>query len=116
MAAEKGFDVNRSQVSADALAKFLAADLSENITTVPGIGPKAAQVLAVATAEDSGVRTTFQLIGKFLCLRGPGMSTQEHCDAFWNYLKLKGVDSHRSGIVHAIAEKVNIMIPGIYSP
>lgn len=113
--ADRGFDVNRSQVSADALARFLAADLGEDLGAVPGVGPKAKEMLA-ADDEGGAVRTTFQLVGKFLCLRAPGMTTQEHCDAFWHWLKLKGVDAHRSGIVHAIAEKTNLMIPGIYTP
>ena len=111
-----GFDVNKSQVSADQLAKFLAMDLSEDITTVPGIGPAAAKKLATPGENDSPVQTTHQLIGKYLSLRGPGMSSKEHCDAFWFYLKLKGIDSHRSGIVHAIGEKVNVAFPGIYAP
>lgn len=63
-----------------------------------------------------------------------------HCDAFWFWLKSKGINSYRryavcyilsiidmegaanqpwicvhySGIVMAIAEKVNTMLPGIY--
>ena len=109
---ERGFDVNRSQVSEDQLAKFLAEDVHEDITSVPGIGPAAAKKLAEQVEGDSPIQTTYQLIGKFLSLRGPGMSTQEHCDAFWNYLSLRGVNSHRSGIVHAIAEKTDLAFPG----
>ena len=62
---------------------------------------------------DAAVETTYQLIGKFLSLKGKGMSSKEHMDAFWFYLKARGVDSHRSGIVDAIARKVDVMIPGI---
>jgi hypothetical protein len=113
--AEQGFDVNRSQVSADALAKFLAADLSEDLRTVPGVGPNAIEALGTSSAGDSAVTSTYQLVGKFLSLKGKGMSQTDHLNAFWFWLKLKNVDSHRSGIVHAIAEKVGIMIPGIYS-
>jgi len=116
MASERGFDANRSQVSEDALAKFLAEDVREDITSVPGIGPAAAKALARSDAQDSAVLTTYQLFGKFLSLRAPGMTTEEHCDAFWNYLALKGINSHRSGIVLAVAEKVDLAFPGVYRP
>eukprot|EP00924_Labyrinthula_sp_SR-Ha-C_P016767 snap_masked-scaffold_6-processed-gene-14.36-mRNA-1 protein AED:0.41 eAED:0.41 QI:0/-1/0/1/-1/1/1/0/122 len=111
----EGFDVNRSRVSDDALAEFLSSAIVENIESVPGIGPAAAKKLAEETENDAAVETTFQLIGKFLSLRGKGMNTQEHCDAMWYYLKEKGVNSYRAGIVHALAERCNIMIPDIFN-
>eukprot|EP00204_Picochlorum_oklahomense_P003279 CAMPEP_0118806326 /NCGR_PEP_ID=MMETSP1161-20130426/31142_1 /TAXON_ID=249345 /ORGANISM="Picochlorum oklahomensis, Strain CCMP2329" /LENGTH=81 /DNA_ID=CAMNT_0006735475 /DNA_START=58 /DNA_END=300 /DNA_ORIENTATION=+ len=78
-----GFDVNRSKVSDDALAEFLSKPVEEDITTVPGIGPKAAEILAKNCENDPGIETTFQLIGKFLSLKGKGMGSKEHCDAMW---------------------------------
>jgi hypothetical protein len=57
--------------------------------------------------------------------------SNQHMDAFWHYLASRGITSHRSvcssfsiyyrladeqglqGIVNAIAQKVDIMIPGI---
>lgn len=110
-----GFDVNRSQVSDEALATFLKAEVEEDITTVPGVGPSAAGKLADNSEGEAGVKTTYQLIGKFLSLRDPDMASQTHCDAMFNWLKLKGVNAHRSGIVHAIAEKTDTMMPGIYN-
>lgn len=110
-----GFDVNKSRVSDGALAEFLANAIDENIETVPGVGPAAALKLAAkAGDDDTPIETTHQLIGKFLALRGKGMSSKEHCDAMWFYLQAKGVSSYRAGIVHSIAERTNIMIPGIY--
>jgi len=52
-------------------------------------------------------------------LKGPDedgnkVESVEHMEKFWWYLKQKGISSHRSGIVRAIAEKVNTMLPGIY--
>ena len=116
MADAKGFDANRSQVSEDQLAKFLAEDVREDVTSIPGIGPAAAKTLAKSDERDSAVLTTYQLFGKFLSLRGPGMTTEEHCDAFWQWLALKGINSHRSGIVLAVAEKLDIAFPGLYRP
>lgn len=40
----------------------------------------------------------------------------EHCDKFWYWLQSKGINSNRSGIVNAIAEKVNTWIPGEEHP
>ena len=111
-----GFDPNRSQVSGEALAAFLSADVNEDLMSVPGIGAASAAALTASDETDGGVATTFQLIGKFLLLKGPGMTSGQHCDAFWYYLKLKGVNAHRSGIVKAVAEKVNVAFPGIYTP
>ncbi len=104
----EGFDKNRSQVSADSLAKFLQNDLVEDITSVPGIGKAAKTKLAT-----SKVLTSYQLIGVFLSLREPGMTSDQHCDAMWYWLKATGIDSYRAGIVHSLAEKVSLMIPGI---
>jgi len=69
--------------------------------------------------EFDRVTNTYQLIGKFLMLKGPDedgnkVESVEHMEKFWWYLKQKGISSHRSGIVRAIAEKVNTMLPGIY--
>jgi hypothetical protein len=86
----------------------------QNIATVPGVGPAACKKFAEGMPDDPPVETTFQLIGKFLSLRGPGMTSREHCDAMWYWLQAKGISSHRAGIVHCIAEKTNLMMPGIY--
>ena len=52
-------------------------------------------------------------------LKGPDSSDHkvesvEHMEKFWYYLQERGVKAHRSGIVNAIAEKMNTMMPGIY--
>lgn len=115
MSEEDGFNINKSRISANALAEFLADELCEDITSVPGVGPEAARILSSECENESAIETTFQLIGRFLTLRGPGMTPVEHTNAFWYYLKIRGVNRYRSGIVHAIAEKVNLMIPGTFS-
>ena len=60
MVKAEGFDVNRSQVSASALANFLAEEIREDITSVPGIGPAAAAALAADVDGEPGVKTTYQ--------------------------------------------------------
>lgn len=78
---------------------------------MPGIGPKAAEALASGDDPNEKITNTFQLIGKYLLLKGPDdgdskVSCVEHCDKFWAFLQSKGVNSYRSGIVQCIAEKV----------
>ena len=80
---------------------------------VHGIGPRNASHLAA-----DGINNTFQLIGKFLSLKGSDaagktVGSVEHMNKFWFYLQEKKVSSHRSGIVKAIAEKLATMMPGL---
>jgi len=55
---------------------------------VPGIGPSAAANLASGDDPHERITNTFQLIGKFLMLKGPDTADHkvdsiEHCDKFW---------------------------------
>ena len=99
MPAATGFDIARSQVTADKLAEWLQEEISDDISQVPGIGPAAVKNLAKEQDGDPGVTTTWQLIGKFLMMKGAGFEKQTHCDAMWHWLDSKGVSSHRAGIV-----------------
>eukprot|EP00752_Nemacystus_decipiens_P005202 g4721.t1 len=115
---EVGYDPKRSKVSDDKLAEFIRSAITGEITEVPGIAERGAEILAEGEGDDV-VTNTYQLIGKFLALRGPDkgdheVDSVEHCDKFWYWLQAKGINSNRSGIVNAIAEKVNTWIPGIY--
>jgi len=74
---------------ANAVCMRAADEIREDITSVPGIGPAAAKALASDEGGEPGVKTTYQLIGKFLVLREPGMTSQEHCDAFWYWLQVR---------------------------
>lgn len=58
--------------------------------------------------------STYALIGKYLTLKGADVGPVQHCDMFWYWLRDAGVNSHRSGIVQAVAEKMDMMMPGIY--
>ena len=107
----EGYDPNKSQVNDHRLAEWLEAELSPDIQSVPGIGPQSAQKLAVG---DDGVHPTYQLIGRFLTLKGANATSQEHCDALWFWLQAKGVHQYRSGIVQCLVEKLEIMMPELY--
>lgn len=107
---DSGYNPERSRVSSDKLAEFLSSPLTDEILDVPGIGPVAKEKL-----KDDNVETPVQLLGVFFTMKAPQMSQREHCDAMWFYLQDLGINSSRSGIVQCIAEKGNILIPGIYS-
>mmetsp|Transcript_7098 Transcript_7098/g.10819 ORF Transcript_7098/g.10819 Transcript_7098/m.10819 type:complete len:151 (+) Transcript_7098:329-781(+) len=114
-----GYDPKRSRVSDDRMTEFQRSKLTGDLSEVPGIGPAAIKKLADAENDDDKITNTFQLIGKFLMLKGPDedgnkVETREHMEKFWYFLQEKGISSHRSGIVRCIAEKVNGMMPGIY--
>lgn len=110
----EGYDPAHSTTTPEALQQWLNTPIQEDITIVPGIGPASKAQLAVATDKEEGVFTTYELLGKFLTLKGPGVSPVEHCDRFWFWLKSKGISSHRSAIVQAVAERIDFMMPGVY--
>jgi hypothetical protein len=111
------YDPEKSRISEDALADFLRSTLTGDLTEVPGISRCAIRKLA---AGDEKITNTFQLIGKFLLLKtnigktDEIINSKQHCDEFFNWLKLKGIQSYRSDIVMCIAEKTNTMVPGMY--
>jgi hypothetical protein len=95
------------------MTDWMRSKVSGELTDVPGIGPGAAARLATGEPDEQ-ITNTYQLIGKFLMLKGQDVGVVEHSDRFWFFLQEKGITAHRSAIVRAIAEKVNGMIPGVY--
>lgn len=101
------------------MGDWMRKPITGNIEEVPGIGPATAKKLA---ASDEGITTTYQLLGKFMMLKGSDSDDAEvvdsasHMEFFWVWLADLGITSHRSAIVKAIAEKLNTMMPGIYDP
>lgn len=49
-----------------------------------------------------------QILKTVLTLKDDDMDVQEHCNKMWEYLQSSGVNSHRSGIVTAVAAKANV--------
>ena len=96
------------------VGKFLANnndDIFIRNAFIPGLGPSAIELL-----EKEKIFLVCQLIGKFLSFKRAGVTTQEHCDRFWMYLRDIGIEHNRSLIVQAIAEKTNSKLPGVYDP
>lgn len=104
-----GYDPNKSKISQTRMGEFLLSDIDEEITTIPGIGESSKALL-----KEVDIETSYQLFGQFLMLKASGSTTQEHCDAFWFWLKDVGINSYRSGIIETIAEKLETSMPGIY--
>jgi len=99
-----------SKVSENALSEFVRAPLSGNILDVPGIGPSTAELL-----KAEGIATSFQLIGKFLSFKDENVDSLLHCETFYQWLcELNTPKGFRAGLVHALAEKTNIVFPGVY--
>ena len=107
-----------------------------NLQEVPGIGDVGEKKL-----KEAGITTTFSLMGKYLMLKDEGVGTVENADRMYYFLQSidypagfrgKQYFSRQShihicnhsrrhtfciyiaGVVHAIAEKLNIKFPGIY--
>mmetsp|Transcript_15322 Transcript_15322/g.26174 ORF Transcript_15322/g.26174 Transcript_15322/m.26174 type:complete len:112 (+) Transcript_15322:334-669(+) len=102
------------------MADFIRGTVTGDVTEVPGIGPAAAKKLACGEGDEK-ITNTYQLIGKFLMLKGPDeddnkVESMEHCEKFWYWLQDKGISAHRSAIVKAVACKVNGLFPGVYDP
>lgn len=104
------FDLTKTtMVSEEALCNFMSSPLSDDLTSVPGIGEATAQKL-----KDAGMLTTTQLVGAFLTYKRPEFTVQQHCDAFYRSLRSAGVTTTAASITLSIAEKANKMIPGIF--
>jgi hypothetical protein len=117
---EDGYDPRKSKVSDNTMEAFRNSPTDPSLLTVPGIGKAAVEKLAAAEDSADQITNTYQLFGKFLMLRGPGrdgeiqVSSAEHTEKFWYWLKNRGISAHRSAIVKAVAEKSSTFFQGIY--
>eukprot|EP01035_Chromulina_nebulosa_P019790 gene19790-25731_t len=109
----EGFDPAKSTISSENMRAWIQKQVSGHLQEVPGIGEINEKHL-MNEDNEMGVSTTFQLIGKFLSFRKLGGSQFQQCDLFWNWLKNKNISHQRNNIVQAIAEKCNVMFPGMY--
>lgn len=115
-----GYDPKKSKVSEDKMDEWRSATLTGDLSEVPGIGPATIKKLAESDEGQDKITNTYQLFGKFLMLKGPGHGDEimvqpiEHTQKFWEFLKNRGIASHRSAIVRAIAEKSATFFNDIY--
>lgn len=107
---ERGYQAGDSRLKGDRLKDFLRAPIQEDLRSFPFVGRVSKNMMIKA-----GVTNTYQLIGKFLELRATGDTPQQHCDKFWHWLEEHGTSAaHRSSLTHAMAEKLNILCPGMF--
>ena len=101
-----------SKLKDDTLAQFVASQVSDDLSRVPGLG--GAGKLA-ENLRKNGITSTFQLVGAFLELRAPDISSVENCNLFAEWLGSKGVvGGSRNYVVRSIAEKCASIMPGIF--
>ena len=103
------YDPAKSQISANNLAVFKNAPMGADLMCIPGVGAKCVQHLALA-----GITTSFQLLGEFLRFRGNNISSEDQCQMFFHWLRTKNIDHCTHCVVQAIAEKCDLLFPGLY--
>lgn len=113
---------------------FLNANLTGDLSEIPGVGPATIEVLKTCTVTVGpaggaqvtfqGITSSFALIGVFLAFKNGEVDEAgnirevlpiEHVQRFFLWWCSLGVSpGHRAGVVHSIGEKANISFPGIY--
>jgi hypothetical protein len=103
------------KVSTETMDFWLTSNVTGNLIDVPGIDFEAVEKLNTAEDEYDRITDTHQLLGKYLQLHGPGkISLSQLNKKFEYFLEAKGIYSHRSIIVFAVAQKVLAFFPGFH--
>ena len=79
---------------------------------VPGLGEKSHNAFT-----DAGINGVFPLIGKFLSFRDINSTSESCCQNFFDWMgecNLPHGGSAKHAITRAVAEKVNLILPGVY--
>jgi hypothetical protein len=107
------FDPAKSQISESARSAFIyASNMGEPLSSSLKIGLGSH---AVDKLKEHNIVLVCQLVGRFLSLRAAGMSSQSWADACYVELSRLGITSHRSGIVRAVCEKIQHLLPGSWN-
>lgn len=107
------YDPAKSHTSSDQLQAWLQAPVTDDLMQVPGIGTANANQLA-NPKHGNPITSQYQLLGAMLSCKHAGCSTVEMCDRFIHGLAATGITQRRDCIVEACAEKLNVMMPGLY--
>ncbi len=103
------FHPARSSLNTDQLTTYLLSPIGDELTSGVkiGVGPA-----TTAAFREHKVTTGYQLIAKFMSFRDLNMDTRLHVELFYQWLKVvMPAAGLRAGLVHAIAEKCNLMFP-----
>ena len=113
MSSEKsGYDPRRSTTDRSTLGAFLQRPLTGSFEAdkIPSVGQETIKLL-----KANGVTSTYALIGKFMSFKEEDVGSVEHMDRFWYWLDSIGTPArHRSCVVEALAERMNMHFPGLY--
>ena len=86
---------------------------------VPGIGHQyklhLREVPEGFDKSEEAITTPFQLVGKYLMFKQEGLGCVDVTNRFFLWLKARGIKSGRNSVTEAIAEKCNVMCPGLYN-
>ncbi len=109
-----GFVLSKSAANDASVASWIDGPLSPELELVPGVGSASTDAF-----REAGVSNAYQLVGYFLMLKNKGSTVQEHMDLFYRWLRFKdeggvGLKANAHTIARAVAERVNLMCPGIY--
>jgi hypothetical protein len=113
-------DPRESKVPASTSAQWDSSGVTGVLTNVPGVDTITAGSLAFdeLSRPHERVTNTYHLFGVYLTLKGPDdtlhgpIGSYEHNERFYQWLKVKGIVSHRSAIVKAVAEKCATFFAG----
>ncbi len=112
------YDPKKSTISTEQMSEWLSAPISENIHQVPGLGAKNAFIMAgpnCRTPLGDSITTPQQLLGMFMYLKTDNVSSIDHCNHFYGWLKSKGIHGNTDSIVLACVEKCRLAVPGLYN-
>ena len=104
------FRIRMSGVPDENLAEFILNPIDPDIKSIPGM---VKNLNYKEKLNNIGILNTYNLLGTFLLLKEDNQSVQQHCDAMYRFLKNAGITRYLSGIVVCIAEKADVMMPGI---
>lgn len=91
------------------IEEFCQSDVEWDLSLVPGLGPKSVEKLQAA-----GVKSTFNLIGRFMAMWDEERSTQANCNDFYWWLGEVGVAwAYKDGLTRLLLEKLYVMLPGM---
>jgi len=105
---EDMYDPAKSTISADAMNLWLREPLTDDITQVPGLGLHYKDHLRQVPAEmqkvggEEPVTTPYQLIGKYLMMKGEGVGCIDQANRFILWLKARGIKGGRNSVTEVL--------------
>jgi len=89
----------------DTIIDFANGGIHQDLSEVPGLrGNVNIGILKMMQEPgDFPVTTTSQLLGLYLCCKGPHFTPKQHADVFYKYIQMRGITVSRDDIVMSMA-------------